>query len=303
MYLLPDKKLNMKKNQPYLSHWHSFLIFVVVSILSTQRSMAQPFLDIVNIKYTNSPNSGLINHNKNEITIQYFGVNTNLPLRFKNKKNAIIISPFFENWIAKVNASTRQHYYSVGLPVTLSKSIKNTGWSFLLTGILRMNDSKIDEDGKMQVGGAFILSKKRNENFTWKLGIYVNNEFFNVFVMPLAGIDWKINDRNRLFGVLPGNLTYEHRINDHFYYGGNFRAITNSYYTSPGYWRIDENQLGLYLDAYLSKAIVLNIEAGHSLFRKVRAGVKDVFINDADVNDNFYFKLSMAYRVRFNNKK
>ncbi|HQW85048.1 MAG TPA: hypothetical protein PK987_11320, partial [Ferruginibacter sp.] len=62
---------------------------------------------------------------------------------------------------------------------------------------------------------------------------------------------------------------------------------------------IDENQLGLYLDAYLSKSIVLNMEVGHSLFRKVRTGVKDVFISDAGVNDNFYFRISLAYRVRF----
>lgn len=289
----------MIMNHQHLNHWYNMLIFVAVFILNIQQSAAQPYLDIVNIKYSNSPNAGFINHNKNEINIQYLGVNTNLPIQFKNKKDAIIISPFFENWMAKVNSLNQERYYSIGLPVTLSKSLKNTSWSFLLTGIFRMNDSKIDEHGKMQVGGAFILNYKRNENLTWKLGIYVNNEFFNVFVMPLAGIDWKIDDRNILFGVLPGNLTYEHRINDHMYYGACFRAITNSYYTSPGYWRIDENQLGLYLDAYLSKSIVLNMEVGHSLFRKVRTGVKDVFISDAGVNDNFYFRISLAYRVRF----
>ncbi|MBK8521472.1 MAG: hypothetical protein IPL54_11610 [Chitinophagaceae bacterium] len=126
----------------------------------------------------------------------------------------------------------------------------------------------------MQVGGAFIISNTRNENLTWKLGIYVNNELFGLFVMPLSGIDWRINARNNLFGILPGNLTYEHKINDHFYYGANFRAITNSYAKSNSYWRIDENQLGLYLDTYFNKNLVLNIEAGHSLFRKIRTGEK-----------------------------
>ena len=77
--------------------------------------------------------------------------------------------------------------------------------------------------------------------------------------MPLAGIDWKINARNNLFGILPGNLTYEHKINEHFYYGANFRAITNSYAKSNGYWLIDENQLGLHLDTYLTKNLVLNV--------------------------------------------
>ena len=111
----------------------------------------------------------------------------------------------------------------------------------------------------MQAGGAFIVSNKRNENLTWRLGLYVNNDLFGLFVMPLAGIDWKINARNNLFGILPGNLTYEHKINEHFYYGANFRAITNSYAKSNGYWLIDENQLGLHLDTYLTKNLVLNV--------------------------------------------
>jgi hypothetical protein len=141
-----------------------------------------------------------------------------------------------------------------------------------------MNDSSINKKTKMQIGGAFVLNNKRNDNLTWKLGLYVNND---------------------LFGVLPGNLTYEHKINEHFYYGANFRAITNSYGNTNGYWRIDENQLGIYLDTYFNKNFVLNIEAGHSLLRKIRTGAKDVFKFDANVNDNFYAKASFAYRVRF----
>jgi hypothetical protein len=293
----------MKKNKKNYTYRFSISMLACSFLLLTNHLMAQPYLDIANFKYTNSPNSGLLNQNRHTVKMQYFGLNTNLPIQFKNKKDAVIISPFFENWVAEVNSTGQQRYYSVGLPVTLSKSIKNTRWSFLLTGILRMNDMNIDKNGRTQIGGAFILSKKRNENFTWKLGIYVNNEFFNVFVMPLAGIDWKINDRNILFGVLPGSLTYEHRISTHFYYGASFRAITNSYYAAPGYWRVNENQLGFYLDYYPAKSIVLNIEAGHSLFRKVETGIKHISKKDADVNDNLYVRLSLAYRIRFINKK
>lgn len=275
---------------------------IIVASLFSYKTIAQPYLDIANIKYTNSPNAGLINQNKNDVKIQYYGIGTNLPIQFKNKKDALILSPFFEIWSSNVNTNKRQNYYSVALPVSLSKTIPYTKWSILLTGIVRMNDSSINRKTNMQVGGAFIICKKRNENLTWKLGLYINNELFGLFVIPLAGIDWRINERNNLFGVLPGNLTYEHKINDHFYYGANFRAITNSYEKSNGYWRIDENQLGFYLDTYFNKNLVLNMEAGHSLFRKIRTGVKDNFKLDENVNDNFYLKLVFAYRVRFTKK-
>ena len=292
----------MKKEQTYFNNWLSIIIFVAVNLLSTQQSMAQPFLDIANIKYTNSPNTGLLNQNKNDVKIQYYGIGTNIPLQFKNKKDAVIFSPFFETWSSKINNNKRQNYYSVALPVSLSKTIPNTKWSFLLTGIVRMNDSSINKKTTMQVGGAFIISNKRNENLTWKLGLYVNNELFGLFVMPLAGIDWRINARNNLFGILPGSLTYEHKINEHFYYGANFRAITNSYAKSNSYWRIDENQLGLYLDTYFNKKLVLNIEVGHSLFRKIRTGEKHISKVDAKVSDNLYIKVAFAYRVRFAKK-
>jgi len=276
---------------------------IAVVFLFSHKSFAQPFLDIANLKYTTSPNSGLINQNKKAVSIRYYGIGTNLPVQFNNKKDAVIFSPFFEAWSSKINNNSRQNYYSVALPVSLSKTIPYTKWSFLLTGIIRMNDSSINKKTKMQVGGAFIITKKRNENFTCKLGLYVNNDLFGLFVMPLAGIDWRINEKNNLFGVLPGNLTYEHKINEYFYYGAIFRAITNSYAKSNSYWRIDENQLGLYLDTYLNKNLVLNIEGGHSFFRKVRTGIKHFSKYDAAVNDNFYIKLSFAYRVRFTKKQ
>lgn len=276
------------------------IAFIVQALLMlSTKTIAQPFLDVAKLKYTNSPNTGLLNQNKNVVTLHYFSFETNIPVQFNNKRDAVIISPFFESWSSQISKAKRQKYYSVALPVTLSKTIPYTKWAVLLTGIVRLNDSSINKKTKMQVGGAFILTNKRNENLSWKLGIYVNNELFGVFVMPLAGIDWRINEKNNLFGVLPGNMTYEHKINEHFYYGANFRAITNSYGNTNGYWRIDENQLGIYLDAYINKNFVLNVEAGHSLFRKIRTGIKQISKYDADVRDNFYVKASFAYRVRF----
>lgn len=272
-------------------------IFIIPGMIA-----AQPFLDIVQIRYNHSPNTGLFNQNKNDLKLQYFNLSTNLPVQLNNKKDAIIFSPYFEKWWSQVNKNTRQDHTGITLPVSLIRSIAKTKWSILLTAIARMNDSNISKKTTVQIGGAFIASYKRNEKLTWKLGVYINNDLFGVFVMPLLGIDWRINERNNLFGVLPGNLTYERKINKYFYYGACFRAITNSYGNTNGYWRIDENQLGLYLDGYLNKSFVLNFEAGHSVFRKLRVGIKDISKYDTGVRDNLYFKLSLAYRVRFTNK-
>jgi len=140
----------------------------------------------------------------------------------------------------------------------------------------------------------------------YKFGTYLNKEYFGVFFMPLMGIDWKIDEKNDVFGVLPGNLTYQHRLSSRTAYGGAFRAQTNSYYRSQGnYTRVDENQLGGFFDLYVTPNIIFNTEAGHSLFRKIRTNATancltsscNLKHNDYKVNDNLYFKLSMAYRL------
>ena len=278
------------------------MLAVALFLISSPGIAAQPFLDIVKLKYSSSPNAGLLNQNKNDVKLHYFSFETNLPLQFKNKKDAVIFSPFFEKWWSQIIYNPKQAHYGIALPVSLIKSIPNSKWGILLNATARLNDSSSSKKAMMQIGGAMIVNYKRNENITWKLGVYINNELFGVFVMPLLGIDWKINEQNNLFGVLPGNLVYEHKINKQFYYGACFRAITNSYGNGDGYWRIDENQLGLYFDTYLNKNFVLNVETGHSILRKLRTGIKSISSYDTKVNDNLYFKLALAYRVRFSKR-
>lgn len=299
------KKLQLKilrSNTTSVRYFFITAAMVTATLLFSGKLWAQPFLDVAKLKYTNSPDAGLLNQNKNDVKLQYFSFETNLPIQFNNKKDAVIFSPYFEKWWSQIIYNPKQAHYGIGLPVSLIKSFPNSKWGILLTAIARLNDSSGSKKAMVQMGGALIVNYKRNENLTWKLGIYVNNELFGVFVIPLAGIDWKINERNNLFGVLPGNLVYEHKIDKRFYYGACFRAITNSYGNGNGYWRIDENQLGLYLDTYLTKNLVLNVEAGHSILRKLRTGIKRISSYDTKVNDNLYFKLALAYRVRFSKR-
>jgi len=103
------------------------VIIITILFLSLSAvTMAQPYLDIANLKYTNNPDAGLVNRNKSKLQLRYFGLGTNLPITFNNKKDAIIFSPFFESWASTVNNNKRQNYYSVALPVSLSKTIRDT---------------------------------------------------------------------------------------------------------------------------------------------------------------------------------
>jgi hypothetical protein len=219
-------------------------------------------------------------------------------MQFNQKKDAFIISPFFDNWTSSAETTSNQ-YYSTGMACSISKSIAHSRWNIFISVIPRINAECVKPNTFIQAGGALVANYKRNKTLTYRIGVYINNELFGVYVMPLLGIDWNINSRNNLFGLLPGNITYEHMLNTFVYYGVTFRAITNSFAMRKGYWRIDENQMGLYLDFYTNEHIVINTEVGHSVLRKIRTGVKHAVVSDLDFGNGMYCKFSLAYRIRF----
>lgn len=267
----------------------------------TWNGFSQPYIDLLNIHYVNSPNPGLINREKTKIKLNNFSVQATLPFQFKNKTDALILSPVFEIWRPEIPSANLgfNKQYGLALPVSFLKTLSNPDWSLISTLIIKRAGYSLSENDNWQIGAAAIINFKANENLKYKLGLYVNKEFFGLFVMPLVGIDWEISKKTNLFGLLPGNLILEHRLSGKIYVGGSFRAITSSYRIDPGYFRVDENRLGVFLDYYLTKNIVLNTEFGHSILRKVRTGLKDKNRTDWNVNDNVFFKVSAAYRIRF----
>lgn len=272
------------------------ILILLISITAFQTSSySQPYIDLVNTRLVNSPDYRLFGGDHG-FNIQYFNISTTLPIQFPNM-DALIFSPYFENWTIQNSSmeSRFRRHQGFGLPVSFLKSI-NSEWTLLTTIIGRMNGG-FGKD-KFQLGGAFLAGYKSSDKLTLKGGLYVNDEFFGLFVIPLLGLDWKIGPTSNIFGVLPGNITFEQKIANIFYTGIQFRAQTNSYRINPEYVRINENQLGVFLDFYLLKNFVFNIEGGHAFVRKITSGIKDQYKFDWNARDNFYGKVGLAYRIR-----
>lgn len=271
------------------------ILTISILFMFARSGQGQPYIDLINCKYTSSP--GFISDSKANV-LNYANLSATLPLKFKNG-DYLIMSPFFEKWTAQMEEKhPKQAYYGLGLPLTYLKNFKGSNTSLTATAILRMNDETIDKYGKLQIGGAAVMLTKKKDDLTWKFGLYVNGDLFGIFIIPLAGIDWKIDARSNLFGILPANLTYERKATNKFYYGLNFRTFTNSYAKDTGYWRVDENQLGAFADQYLSKHLVINAEIGSSILRKIRTGIERKATENWNIKDNYYLKISLAYRMR-----
>jgi hypothetical protein len=273
-------------------------LLLLVSLTVAVSTMAQPYVDPMNIRYTKAFSNG----GKNGTPFSHLYIGPDLP--FKMKKNKfIVLSPFFEKW--DIDSASNKNYLpqvsSIALAVSALFPLDKMHWSLTVTAIPRFNSQGLKLQNSFQMGGVLLAAYKKHAHLKYKFGVYVNNDFFGVFVMPLVGIDWNINDRNNLFGILPGRLSFEHKVSTRFYTGATFRAITNSYRLNNGnYLRIEDNQLGGFLDFYATKHIVFTAEAGGGIFRKLRLGREHnkVYLIDYNWGDGMFIKLCTSYRIR-----
>lgn len=262
-------------------------------------TISQPYVDPLNIRYTKA----FENENHSGTPFQHLYIGSDMPMRLNSGK-LIVISPFFESW--NIDSSDNKNFLptvsTIALPVIAQLPLVKDKWSIQIGVIPRYNSEGLEINGNtFQIGGIVVANYIKKPTLKYRFGVYVNKEFFGAFIIPLAGIDWKINDRDYLYGLLPGRLSYEHKLSAQFYWGANFRFITNSYLLNNGsYLRIDDNQLSAYLDFYPSRRIVLTGEAGYGIFRKLRSGNgfnKD-YTHDYDWGDGLFIKLNASYRIR-----
>jgi hypothetical protein len=286
------------------------IIKIIVLWLFTSALYAQPYFDVVLIRGTVSPDAGIWRRDNATVTATHFIAGATIPVLLKKDSSKLIFNVITERWAIKQKEinDMPDAVQALYFPVTYLKPITNK-WTIVATLIPRWNGNASDLfHNSFQMGASAIAAIKRSSNITYRFGVYYNSEFFGPLVIPLAGLDWKISSKDNLFGILPQILTYEHKISSKFSWGGAYRMYNNSYRTGtlnysliPTYMRINEMQLLLTADAYLSKHIVFNMEAGHSLFRRIRFGTDDSkkdYYSDEDVNDGFLFKASLIYRVR-----
>ena len=113
-----------------------------------------------------------------------------------------------------------------------------------------------------------------------KLGLYVNQEFFGTFVVPLVGLDWKLSDRLQIFGTLPNNMKVMYQVRPNKIQSAIvFKSLTRSF-------RIDHPDFYLRFNEVETKALIEFI-AGKSVFQLeggyVLGKYPQLFGNDDDL--------------------
>jgi hypothetical protein len=273
-----------------------FLLSFLILPFYIQYAAAQPYVDPVQVRFT----YGFRNGNADATPHTHLWAGSDLPIKLKDRTYQLF-SPYYETWsidsAGKNNVVPRVQ--SLAFPVGFIFPLSSK-WSVNLLPVIRLNGEEIFGGKTFQFGGAAFTTLKVKQDKNLRFGVYMNSEFFGLFVMPLLGADWRIDDKNYVFGLLPGRLTWEHKMNSKLYGGATFRALTNSYRLKDGnYMRLDDNQISLYLDYYIAKRFVVTLEPGYGILRKIRTGLNDKnYITQRNWGDGPFIKLSTSYRIR-----
>lgn len=280
-----------------IGHPIRFWLILILVISLAYALQGQPFVDPLQIRYTIADR----NDSPGTTPESHLWAGSDLPIKLK-EKTYLLISPYYEQW--GVADRDQLHGFarlqSLALPVGLILPMRNDRWSLTLMPMLRSNGEKLLTENTFQLGGVVLVGYARKPQQQFRAGLYVNQEFFGLFVVSLLGTDWRIDQRNYLFGTLPGRLAFEHQWSGRWYGGASFRAPTNSYRLPTGeYIRIDDNQLSLYADFYALQNWCLTLELGGSMMRRVQStpyssdGRRDI-----ERGIGPFVRLSTAYRIR-----
>lgn len=278
-------------------------IFLLIAFLFPFIINAQPFIDIISANYQYNLSNEPLSKNKLPLTTNVFNIAINLPLKVDS--DYIVVNPSYENQFLNFDDSINNlALHSLALPLTWLHQWKNQKWKTAFVFVSRLNGDMTPVNGHdFQFGGAILNVFKKNENLKYKFGLYYNSEFFGPFFMPLLGIDWNVNSRLNIFGVLPGSMNLEYKlVPNKFHTGINFRAITSSYRLQDSrFLKINDNQLRLFADYYVTRNNVLSIEAGHTILRKYKTGIRlggKTSYDNLSISESYLFKIAYAYRIR-----
>ncbi len=291
-------------------------IALLVFSLFVSIASAQPFADIVSFNYQTY--SGKYEKTFDTLPQQYNKTDNYLfgfflPKEFKNGNTLLIrINSETINSTISPDSSYSSRLSNVSLPIGMKLVNKNKKWETIFLVIPKIaSDFKDKVDGyDFQYGAVFLEHFVPNNKLKIKAGLYYNREAFGNFYVPLVGVDWKVNNRIYMYGILPTSYKIEFNIlKNKLYTGINLKYFTRSFRLSKvsnyDYVRYDEAQVKLFVDCFVAKKVLVFGEVGYSIGTnpwQYKYNTKEVVTNSPVYNSMkpfVVFNTGLAYRFRF----
>jgi hypothetical protein len=256
---------------------------------------AQPYFDVAGLSMWQLPANASLNRAA-ETEGNMF---VSFPLQLDARNTFVVTGQYEIKYLDDPELPDGIRLHNTVLPLALKHQFRDSAWSVTGMALVRAVSTEFTFDHDVfQLAGAVIASYRVRPNLVLKGGLYYSREFFGDFVMPLAGLEWQVNDRLNIFGLINNSIKLEYRFTDRLLGGLVTKNITNSFrdVASGGYYKVSDNHAGVFADVRFGKRLVWSVEAGHTLLRYIKARNGAGFPEqDAD---GPVFKTGLYYRVR-----
>ncbi len=295
----------------------TFLAAILLLILSPAGTMAQGYVEGVNISYEHMPIKVKTATGEQKFTGNNLKIATSIPIFLTpNKSKYLIVGGNLEafNFSGTHPAFEVKRVYSVSPTFGYSTMVSPT---FNLTALLTptMNsDYETVKSSDIKFGGIVRGSWKASDNLTWRAVLGYRRQFYGPQYLVTVGMDWKASEKVRIFGDVPKDLTINYALNQKMNTGFNL-SVQNSTYrleNQDRYFEYNTVNPGLFLERYISSNWAVRATAAYTLIRNMEIYNKTdkakAFIDFAEFGDRadpinpevskgLAFKIGLSYRI------
>lgn len=295
----------------------ALLTAVMLLMLSPARTIAQGYVEGVNITYEHMPMKVETPAGNQKFTGNNLKIATSIPIFLTpNKSKYLIVGGNLEafNFSGTHPAFDVKRVYSISPTFGYSTMVSPT---FNLTALLTPtinSDYKNVKSSDIKFGAIVRGSWKVKENLIWKAILGYRRQFYGPQYVVLVGMDWKASDKWQIFGDVPHSLTASYAVNEKVNAGFNL-FVQNSTYrlnNQDRYFEYNTVNPGLFAERYISSKWAVRATAAYTLIRNMEIYNKTdkakAFVDFAELGDRadpinlevspgLSFKVGLSYRI------
>ncbi|MBX2963868.1 MAG: hypothetical protein KF687_15260 [Cyclobacteriaceae bacterium] len=147
-------------------------------------------------------------------------VNLKLPIKFSEKTiwyNDFTYSGFNVSSDLEVRPTeylTAMRMHGIILQTGIVRKLNERNGFQLLAVPRYMSDFKGSDGKSWQLGGIGLFEHRYHERLLMRFGALYNQELLGPLLVPLVYLDWQLNDRWSMTGLMPINLKISYKVNE-----------------------------------------------------------------------------------------
>ncbi len=286
--------------------------------LCANSTWAQEYVDVVKLNYNNTTQNTFADSDVAS-RIKELDLETTIPIVLNSRTNFItgfilerIETQLFEDGV-------NENFGSFNLKIGVNR-VHSEKWSGTYVFIPKIaSDLGQISHKDFQIGGFALLKYKKNNNTSYKVGLYSNGELFGPWVVPLFGIYYLSPSKRFEANVTaPVSADFNYAVHPRFAIGFNYAGMVRTYHLTnitstgnDGYVERATNEVAGYLKFNLTKRLGLLTKFGHSIGRhyrvyddddKITIGFPLTYIGDdrqqlnTDIRDGWVYQFLLIYR-------